>query len=76
MNSVSDDLRDCSLVPPPIQLDVKEHFIAQSGRFAMELQTQPNSYWHKSSLSLSLLILDCFSVVFILFNIQIVVVAK
>ena len=33
-------------------------FIAQSGRFAMEWQTQLNSYWHKSILSLSLLIFD------------------
>ena len=31
-----------------------QDFIAQSGRFAMEWQTQLNSYWHKSILSLSL----------------------
>ena len=41
-------------------------FIAQFGHFAMEWQTQRNSYWHKSilSLSLSLLIFDWFLLLF------------
>ena len=42
--------------------------MAQSGRFAMEWQTKPNSYCHKNILSL--LIFDRFSVVFMLFDIK------
>ena len=53
-----------------------QDFIAQSGRFAMEWQTQLNSYWHKSILSLSLS--DwCFVIaIFMLVNINIPVVEK